>query len=203
MVDGTEAIAIPSPIVNFPVNEESEERHRIMSNPQIKYLYSKQADIIHDKHCICVKYISDENLLWSEEYVFGLKPCSDCMIQAYVSAGAKDSKEIEKYLAFFEKAKMSTDQIRNIYIENGMKTRISMDTMTVWHKPEESVLHNSKVNPAEKKKAKQRQAEKMEMTAVSLEEMLGERTAEQLLENLAVEIFAHCWRHLDYQNVPG
>ena len=36
-------------------------------------------------------------------------------------------------------------------------------------------------NPAEKKKAKQRQAEKMEMTAVSLEEMLGERTAEQTL----------------------
>lgn len=29
---------------------------------------------------------------------------------------------------------MTTEQIRNIYVENGMKTRISIDTMTVWHK---------------------------------------------------------------------
>ena len=242
IIDGTAAIAIPSPIVKFSVNEESEERHRIMSNPQIKYLYSRQDDIIHDKHCTCAKCIPDEDLLWSEDYVSGLKPCSDCMIQAYISAGAKDSKEIEKYLNFFEKAKMSIDQIRNVYIENGMKTRISMDTMTVWHKadtwriqclpkkgrvvlyhnnyvvrkkgvreftqgfhvqspacsdtdisyalsiiknyeykPEESALHSGKVNPIERKKAKQYQAEKMERTAVPLAKLLGEKTAKQTL----------------------
>lgn len=237
MVDGALALAIPSPVVSFSTNEESEERHRIMSNQKIKYLYSRQARIIHDKHCACAKYIPDEDLLWSEEYVSELKPCTDCMIQAYVTAGAKDPKEIERYLAFFEKTKMSNDQIRNIYVENGMKTRISLDAMTVWHKedtwrikclpkkghvqlyhnnyavrkkgvreitqgfhvqssacsdtdigyalsiirnyeykPEEYALHNSKVNPIEIKKAKQKQAEKMEMSAVSLEELLGERS---------------------------
>jgi len=58
----------------------------------------------------------------------------------YVSAGAKDPKEIEKYRAFFDKTQLSIDQIRNIYVENGMKTRISMDAMTVWYK--EDTLEN-------------------------------------------------------------
>lgn len=242
MVDGALALAISSPIVPVSANKESEERHRIMSDQKIKYLYSRQANVIHDKHCSCAKYIPDEDLLWSEDYVSELKPCSECMIQAYVSAGAKDPKEIEKYRAFFEKAQMSIEQIRSIYVENGMKTRISMDVMTVWHKedtwrikclprkghvqlyhnnyavrkkgvreftqgfhvqssacadtdigyalsiiknyeykPEDYALHNSKVNPSKKKKLKQHQAEKMEMTAVSLEEMLGEKTGERTL----------------------
>lgn len=240
MVDGALALVIPSPIVPVSANEESEERHRIMSDQKIKYLYSKQDHMIHDKHCSCAKYIPDEDLLWSEDYVSELEPCSECMIQAYVSAGAKDPKEIENYEVFFEKAQMSIEQIRNIYVENGMKTRISMDVMTVWHKedtwrikclsrkghvrlyhnnytvrkkgvreftqgfhvqssacedtdisyalsiiknyeykPEEYALHRSKVNPMEKKKINQQRAETMEMKAASLEEMLGERTAEQ------------------------
>ena len=242
MVDGALVLAISSPIVPVSANKESEERHRIMSDQKIKYLYSRQVNVIHDKHCSCVKYIPDEDLLWSEDYVSELKPCSECMIQAFVSAGAKDLKEIEKYRAFFEKAQMSIEQIRSIYVENGMKTRISMDVMTVWHKedtwrikclprkgyvqlyhnnyavrkkgvreftqgfhvqssacadtdigyalsiiknyeykPEDYALHNSKVNPSKKKKLKQHQAEKMEMTAVSLEEMLGEKTEERTL----------------------
>ncbi len=242
IVDGTAAIAIPSTVVTFPLQEESEERHRVMSNEKIKYLYSKQANVIHDKYCACAKYIPDEELKWSEEFLSELKPCFDCMIQAYVTAGAKDPKEIDKYLAFFEKTQLTTDQIRNIYVENRMKTRISMDAMTVWHKddtwrikclpkkghvqlyhnnyavrkkgvreftqgfhvqspacsdtnigyalsviknyeykPEEYALHNSKVNPIEKKKAKQKQVEKMERSSVSLEELLGEKSEEQTL----------------------
>ena len=94
MVDGALALAIPSPVVTVSANKESEDRHRIMSNQKIKYLYSRQENVIHDKHCSCAKYIPDEDLLWSEEYVTDLKPCSDCMVQAYVSAGAKDPKEI-------------------------------------------------------------------------------------------------------------
>ena len=110
MVDGALVLAISSPIVPVSANKESEERHRIMSDQKIKYLYSRQANVIHDKHCSCAKYIPDEDLLWSEDYVSELEPCSECMIQAYVSAGAKDPKEIEKYRAFFEKARMSMEQ---------------------------------------------------------------------------------------------
>ena len=242
MIDGEAALADPSLMVSVCAYEESKERHRIMSNQKIKYLYSRKDGIIHDKHCDNVKNILDEDLLWTEEYLPNLKPCPECMIQAYVSAGAKDPKEMETYLSFFEKAKMTIDQIRNVYVENGMKTRISIDTMTVWHKedtwriknlpkkghvqlyhnnyavrkkgvreftqgfhiqspvcadtdiryalsiiknyeykPEEYALHNSKLNKAEKRKAKQCQAEKMEKVSLSLEALLGEKTAEQTL----------------------
>ena len=242
MIDGEAALADPSLMVSVCAYEESKERHRIMSNQKIKYLYSRKDGIIHDKHCDNVKNILDEDLLWTEEYLPNLKPCPECMIQAYVSAGAKDPKEMETYLSFFEKTKMTIDQIRNVYVENGMKTRISIDTMTVWHKedtwriknlpkkghvqlyhnnyavrkkgvreftqgfhiqspvcadtdiryalsiiknyeykPEEYALHNSKLNKAEKRKAQQCQAEKMEKVSLSLEALLGEKTAEQTL----------------------
>ena len=242
MVEGAAAIVSPSPIVTFSAQKESEERHRIMSNQEIKYLYSKQDNVIHDKHCSCARHIPDKDLLWAEEYASELKPCSECMIQAYVIAGAKDPKEMDKYLAFFEKTKMSTNQIRKIYVENGVKTRISIDAMTVWHKedtwrikslpkkghvqlyhnnyvvrkngvrkftqdfhvqnpacldtnisyalsiiknyeykPEEYALHNSKGNSTEKKKVKQHQAEKTEMPAVPVEELLGDKMTEQTL----------------------
>lgn len=237
MIDGTAAIAIPSPVLAFPVRKESEERHRLMSNQKVKYFYSKQGRVIHDKCCDGAKCISDEELQWSENYLPSLSICPDCMIKAYILEGAKDPKEFDKYQDFFEKSQMSDEQIRNVYIDNGMKTRISPGIMTIWHKedtwrikclpkkghvqlyhnnyvvrkkgvreftqgfhiqssicadtdiayalsiiknyeykPEEYALHNSKVNPIEKKKAKQKQAEKMEKSAVSLEVLLGERS---------------------------
>ena len=133
IADGALVLDAPSSTESVCAYEESEERHRIMSDQKIKYLYSKKDGIIHDKHCDNAKDILDEDLLWSEEYLPKLKPCPDCMIQAYVTVGAKDPKEMETYLGFFERTQMTMDQIRNIYVENGMKTRISMDTMTVWH----------------------------------------------------------------------
>lgn len=117
-----------------PIQRESENRHRIMSDQKIKYLYSKHEGIIHEKHCECAKEIPDEDIGWSEEYITELRPCSECMIQAYITAGAKDSKEIDRYQQFFEKTKMTEKQIRSIYVENGMKTRIFPDAMTVWHR---------------------------------------------------------------------
>ena len=134
MIDGALLLDAPSSMEPVCAYEESEERHRIMSDQRIKYLYSKKDGIIHDKHCDNAKDILDEDLLWAEEYLPKLKPCPDCMIHAYVISGVKDPREIETYLDFFERTKMTTEQIRNIYVENGMKTRISRDTMTVWHK---------------------------------------------------------------------
>ena len=118
----------------FPIQKESENRHRIMSNPEIKYLYSKRTNVIHDKHCDSAKTIADEELGWSEEYIAALYPCPACMLRAYIAAGAKDLEEMERYLQFFEKTRMTDEQIRSIYIECGMKTRIFHDTMTIWYK---------------------------------------------------------------------
>lgn len=113
---------------------ETEFRHKIMSDQKIRYLYSKNEQVIHEKHCIHAKEISDQDLQWSWEYISELQRCSDCEVAAYINYGAKDPEEIEKYEDFFRKTKMSLDQIRKMYIVYGMKTRIYSDTMTIWCK---------------------------------------------------------------------
>ena len=49
------------------------------------------------------------------------------------------------------------------------------------YKPEEYALHNGKLNKAEKKKAKQCKVEKIQKLTLSLEALLGEKTAEPTL----------------------
>ena len=49
------------------------------------------------------------------------------------------------------------------------------------YKSEEYALHNGKLNKAEKKKAKQCQVEKIQKLTLSLEALLGEKTAEPTL----------------------
>lgn len=67
MIDGALVLDAPSSMESVCAYEESEERHRIMSDQRIKYLYSKKDGIIHDKHCDNAKDILDEDLLWAEE----------------------------------------------------------------------------------------------------------------------------------------
>lgn len=133
LIGVADAIVKESTNVNAPVLAESKKRHRIMSDQKIKYLDSKKSNVIHDKHCSCTKDIADEDLGWSEEYRIDLKPCSECKLQAYVASGAKDPKDIELYLHFFEKVRMTDTQVKNIFIDNKMKTRITSDSLTVWH----------------------------------------------------------------------
>lgn len=74
IVDGALALDASSSTEPVCAYEESEERHRIMSNQKIKYLYSKKDGIIHDKHCNNAKDILDKDLLWAGEYLPKLKP---------------------------------------------------------------------------------------------------------------------------------
>ena len=84
---------------------------------ELNIFIQRKDGIIHDKHCDNAKDILDEDLLWSEEYLPEIKLCPDCMIHAYVIAGAKDPKEIETYLGIsFERTKMTTEQISQKYL---------------------------------------------------------------------------------------
>lgn len=133
-IDGTCAVAVEPAESNSLIRGETETRHRIMSDEKIKFLYSKKLGVIHDKHFICAKHIPDDELEYSEDYQMNLKPCPECMLQAYIISGAKDPKEIERYLKFFEKTGFTEECVKNIFIDNKMKTRISSDAMTIWHK---------------------------------------------------------------------
>ena len=113
--------------------QESEARHRMMSNEKIKFICSSVDGMIHDKRCKCAKSIPDEEIEWLEEYEEKWMPCPQCMIRAYILAGAYDPKEYLKYEEFFAKIKITAEQIRSIYIEKRMKTRIYPDALTIWY----------------------------------------------------------------------
>lgn len=245
-------------VLTRSVPEESEYRHRIMSDQKIRYLYSRRERVIHDKHCECAKAIRDGDLEWAEEYRADLKPCPECGVQAYIAAGAKDPKEIDRYCQFFEKAGMTEKQIRSMYIDQGMKTRIYPDAMTIWYKEdtwriktlpkkghvqlyhnnymvrkkgvreftqgfhiqslscedtnigyalsiiknyeyksEEYALHIRGANPVRKGRGK------MQQSALSLEELLGERTEPPTMWRKIREFFRNLFKKKSFFEMDG
>ena len=237
VLDGTAALQLAESHDEDPKYQESEQRHRIMSDETVKYLYSPEQRIIHDKHCKIARSIPDSELMWSEEYLPQMTPCEECKLESYIMISARDPEETEQYLLFFKKVGMTEEQIRNLYVEHKMETRIASDGMTIWYKDDtwriktlpkkghvqlyhnnyirrangvreftqgfhiqgiacedtdighalsiikkyeykssEAMLHNYNASDAQKNKIKQKKMELQEDRALSLEEILGERS---------------------------
>lgn len=100
-------------------------RQRIFSNENVKFIYSKNHKILHEKHCPYVRAISDEELQYSESYLPDMRQCFACAAEAYLRIGAKDPENTEYYKRIFELCGVTPKQLRNMFLARGMKTRIS------------------------------------------------------------------------------
>ena len=100
-------------------------RQRIFSNENVNYIYSVSENILHEKHCLYVKAITDEELRYSETYLSNMRQCPACAAESYLRIGAKDPENSEHYKRIFELCGITQKQLRNIYLVKGMKTRIS------------------------------------------------------------------------------
>lgn len=107
-------------------------RQRILSNEQIKYIYSEREALFHDKSCREARLIPDDELRYSQEYRKDKKQCPECACKAYVRCGAKDLENYETYRKLFEKMQIQEKLIRHIYVDCGMKTKASVNVLTVW-----------------------------------------------------------------------
>lgn len=112
--------------------EPSLFRQRILSNEQVKFLYSGSDTLIHDKSCKEARQISDDDLLYTQKYLPERKQCPECAVKAYVRIGAKDFKNYDTYLKLFEKMRMQEHLIRHMYVDCGMSTMASANVLTVW-----------------------------------------------------------------------
>ncbi len=121
MPGGLEMAAAPSPF-----------RQRILSSEQVRFLYAKSCNCIHDKSCILARQIPDSELLYSMEYLPGMYQCPECAEKSYIRAGAKDMENYEAYRKLFERMQLSKRLLRHIYIQCGMKTKVSVNVLTVW-----------------------------------------------------------------------
>lgn len=115
-------------------NKISDFRHRILSDEKVRYLYSRQKAVLHEKHCFRAREIADEDLEWAQEYVPGMEQCPECALDAYLWMGARDPEEKDVYQQLFARFRITEEQIRNMYVERKMITRVSRDALTVWYK---------------------------------------------------------------------
>lgn len=71
-------------------------RQRIFSNENVKFIYSKNNKILHEKHCPYIKAILDEELQYSGSFLPNMRQCPACAVEAYLRIGAKDPGECRK-----------------------------------------------------------------------------------------------------------
>lgn len=109
---------------------ETLERHKIMSNEKIKFVWSRESNVIHDKSCELARKISVKNLKTSETYDASRKQCPHCRITSYIRSGGGYS-ERDEYLEFFKHINMDEDLMRRLFILDDARTQIFDDVMTV------------------------------------------------------------------------
>lgn len=106
------------------------ERHKIMSDEKIKFVWSRESNVIHDKSCECVKKIGIKNLRTSGAYNIHKKQCPYCKEIAYIRAGG-DFAQKDKYIEFFDRINMDEDLIERLFINDAAQTSIFDNMLTV------------------------------------------------------------------------
>lgn len=110
-----------------PMTEE--ERHRKMSNPQIRYAICNNT--IHDKQCPIIKGVSSEFIRMQHDYSARYKQCPTCACRAYIHYGAEDIDNYKKYLELFATYNMTPSNLRRFYMNRNCKTKLDSNILTV------------------------------------------------------------------------
>ncbi len=115
-----------------PLQPETSDsgRHRILSNENVKYVYSKGGNTLHDKSCKYVAGITNHNFRVSNKYLPAKRQCPDCAIKAYIRAGG-NAADKNDYMSFFERVGLNENMIRHIYIVMKAKTSIFTNVLTI------------------------------------------------------------------------
>lgn len=115
-------VEVDEPVAAKP---ESMKLHRFLSDERVKFIYSNRNLRIHDKSCYHVKYLDDDEIHASEEYMVGYAVCPECEIKSYIRAGAKDIKNYDEYIKLFNVIGADKDAIKRMYLGLKFKTQIS------------------------------------------------------------------------------
>jgi len=117
-----------------PKKSFSPFRQRIMSDETVKYLYSKEGGMFHDKSCSEARNIPDSELCYSRKYLSNIPQCPLCAVKAYVRLGAKDFYNFPIYERLFLRMKFNPSSLRRMYVQEKMRTSASSNGLTIWGK---------------------------------------------------------------------
>lgn len=128
----------PAEVAVAAQDEEKEPyspyRQRIMSDEKVKYLYSRNGGMLHDKSCPGARDIPDEELCRAEGYPTNISQCPLCAMKAYVRLGARDFYNFPLYEKHFERMRFTPRQLRRMYVNDRMRTSASNNGLTIWGK---------------------------------------------------------------------
>lgn len=113
--------------------EYSKLRRKIMADDNVKYICSRNENVIHDKCCILARNIKDSDLKYLVNYPKWMKQCPRCAIETYIHIGALDPEKTVDYENLFKRMMIPVDMLRHMYVDCEMKTKVNGDTLTVWH----------------------------------------------------------------------
>lgn len=109
---------------------KNEIKRKMLDNPKVKYAYSKDSNVIHDKTCVHVNEIKLKNLKVSKEYIPTKNQCPECRLNAYIREGG-DFPNRNEYLKFFRKVNFDEKHIRKLFIQLKAKTQIVENMMII------------------------------------------------------------------------
>ena len=98
-----------------------------------KYVHSKKAKVLHDRDCPYVRMISSKNARITERFDWGgeLRHCKVCYRKAVLRNGFKDNQNYDAYMMFFNKHKVSTELLYELFVECGAKASIKGDYVEI------------------------------------------------------------------------
>lgn len=117
-------------------NTEKERRNEKLNDPKIRYAMDKFG-FVHDKSCFRVSKYPCRDLKWMADGGVNLSFCKDCYRKALVRRGIeKDLKRIDEYVAYFERHRVSTYVMKEMFMIREVKVRL-LGADIIWIKERE------------------------------------------------------------------
>lgn len=93
-----------------------------LSNQRLKYAFSKDSLIYHDKECPWVKKISNKNFEMTKEFSDEYNWCPECYRAAIIRYGIQNDPHLfERYYDFFKFAKANKNVLHYLIVEHKAK----------------------------------------------------------------------------------
>lgn len=102
------------------VPPERRRRDSLLSNRNMRYIYSVKDRVLHDRECVHVNEILDCDFRMLEKLDPTMHLCMECRRRALIRAAipVDDAKRISAYVHFFDAIKAPTDDIYTLVVAN-------------------------------------------------------------------------------------
>lgn len=117
-----------------PVTDAQRRRSHLMDNKNMKYVFSKDNGVMHDRDCPKVPKIRDRYFEMMRCFSTKMPPCPICYRQAIIRAGIQsdDAKRITAYLNVLNRFHASNDNLYKLIIQNKAKlSDVQLDSVVI------------------------------------------------------------------------